>query len=127
MISFDAVIRLIGDLQAEELRRWIDERWVRPEGDGPTYVFLEVDVARVRLIRELKERYRNRVVLFDLPPVLGADDALAFMPQVDAALLVVGEEHTRREDLLRSFEILREIPVIGTVLNGSRTDVSLTY
>ena len=80
-----------------------------------------------RLIREVKERYPNRVVLFDLPPVLGADDALAFAPQVDAALVVVGEEHTRREDLLRCFEILRDIPIIGTVLNGSRTDASLAY
>jgi Mrp family chromosome partitioning ATPase len=79
------------------------------------------------VIREVKERYPNRVVLFDLPPVLGADDALAFAPQVDAALVVVGEEHTRREDLLRCFEILRDIPVIGTVLNGSRTDASLAY
>jgi len=80
-----------------------------------------------QLIRELKERYPNRVVLFDLPPVLGADDALAFAPQVDAALVVVGEEHTRREDLLRCFEIMRNIPVIGTVLNGSRTDASFAY
>jgi protein-tyrosine kinase len=80
-----------------------------------------------QVIREVKERYPNRVVLFDLPPVLGADDALAFAPQVDAALVVVGEEHTRREDLLRCFEVLRDIPVIGTVLNGSRTDASLSY
>jgi len=80
-----------------------------------------------QLIREVKEGYPNRVVLFDLPPVLGADDALAFAPQVDAALVVVGEEHTRREDLLRCFEILRDIPIIGTVLNGSRTDASLAY
>jgi protein-tyrosine kinase len=80
-----------------------------------------------KFIREVKERYADRVVLFDLPPVLGADDALAFAPQVDAALVVVGEEHTRREDLLRCFEILRDIPIIGTVLNGSRTDASLTY
>jgi protein-tyrosine kinase len=29
--------------------------------------------------------------LFDLPPVLGADDALAFAPQVDAALVVVAK------------------------------------
>jgi protein-tyrosine kinase len=80
-----------------------------------------------RVIREIKERYPNRVVLFDLPAVLGADDALAFAPQVDAALVVVGEEHTRREDLQRCFEIMRDIPVIGTVLNGSRTDASLAY
>jgi len=52
---------------------------------------------------------------------------LAFAPQVDAALVVVGEEHTRREDLQRCFEIMRDIPIIGTVLNGSRTDASLAY
>jgi Mrp family chromosome partitioning ATPase len=84
--------------------------------------------ARARqIVRALKQRSPSRIVLFDLPPVLGADDALAFAPQVDAALIVVGEEHTRREDLLRCFEILGKIPVIGTVLNGSRTDASLAY
>jgi protein-tyrosine kinase len=80
-----------------------------------------------QLIRDVKEHSPNRIVLFDLPPVLGTDDALAFAPQVDAALVVVGEEHTRREDLLRCFEILRDVPIIGTVLNGSRTDASLAY
>jgi protein-tyrosine kinase len=80
-----------------------------------------------RVVRELKDRYPNRIVLFDLPPVLGGDDALAFAPQVDAVLMVVGEERTRREDLLRSFEILRNIPIVGTVLNGSRTDPALVY
>jgi len=80
-----------------------------------------------RLTREIKNRYVNRVVLFDLPPVLGHDDALAFAPQVDAALVVVAEEHTRREDLLRCFEILRNIPIIGTVLNASRTTAGHAY
>lgn len=54
MITFDAVIRLIGDLQAEELRRWIAERWVRPESAAEGYVFQEVDIARVRLIHDLR-------------------------------------------------------------------------
>jgi protein-tyrosine kinase len=80
-----------------------------------------------QFISEVKNRYPNRIVLFDLPPVLGADDALAFTPQIDAAIVVVGEEHTRREDLVRCFEILRDVPIIGTVLNGSRTDSSLSY
>jgi protein-tyrosine kinase len=80
-----------------------------------------------KLTSEVKSRYPDRVVLFDLPPVLGHDDALAFAPQVDAALVVVREEHTRREDLLRCFEILRNIPVIGTVLNDSRTHATHAY
>jgi chaperone modulatory protein CbpM len=68
MISFDAVIRLIGDVQAEELRRWIDERWVRPEGEAQTYVFHDVDVARIRLIREL--RYELAIDEEAMPVVL---------------------------------------------------------
>jgi chaperone modulatory protein CbpM len=55
MIDFDAVVRLIAGLQAEELRRWIAESWVRPESGEGGYVFYEVDIARVRLILELRD------------------------------------------------------------------------
>ena len=34
------------------------------------------------LVQELKNRYPSRIVLFDLPPVLSAADALAFSPYV---------------------------------------------
>jgi Mrp family chromosome partitioning ATPase len=80
-----------------------------------------------RAIGEIKARYPNRIVIYDLPPLLGADDALAFLPQVDAALMVIGEERTRREDVLRSFELTREFPVLGTVLNGSRSSSPARY
>ncbi|MGO8919327.1 MAG: chaperone modulator CbpM [Stellaceae bacterium] len=68
MMSFDAVIRLIGDLGDQELRRWIAERWVRPESRAEGYVFHEVDVARVRLIHEL--RYDLAIDEEALPVVL---------------------------------------------------------
>jgi protein-tyrosine kinase len=80
-----------------------------------------------RAVRELKERYQNDIVLFDLPPVLGADDALSFIPQVDAALVVVRDGKTHREDLLRLFEVLRQVPVVGTVVNGSRKNPGGAY
>lgn len=77
--------------------------------------------------RGIKERYPNRIVVFDLPPVLATDDALSFLPQVDAGLMVIGEGRTRREDLLRCFELLRDTPTLGTVLNGSRRERSAEY
>lgn len=73
----------------------------------------------VRLADELKRRYRDRIVVFDLPPVLSSDDALAFSPNVDAVLLVAQERATQREHLLRASQILAQSNVIGTVLNKS--------
>ena len=81
----------------------------------------------VKLVKELKDRYSNRIVIFDLPPVLGADDALAFAPLADCGLMVVGASRTGRDDLARSLEIMQKLPFIGTVLNGSHTERSDGY
>jgi Mrp family chromosome partitioning ATPase len=79
------------------------------------------------LIVEMRSRYRDRTLVFDLPPVLQADDALAFARHAQAALIVVGEGRTRRDDLLRTIELLRDVPIVGTVLNGSRERVDTYY
>jgi protein-tyrosine kinase len=73
------------------------------------------------LASELRERYPERIVVFDLPPLLGADDALAFLPLVECGLMVVAERATRREDLLRCMELTCKTPIIGTVLNRAST------
>jgi chaperone modulatory protein CbpM len=50
VITWDELTRLAG-CSHDELRRFVEERWVEPEnGDG----FGEVDVARVQLIIELR-------------------------------------------------------------------------
>jgi len=71
------------------------------------------------IVAELRARYPERLLVFDLPPVLGTDDALAFVPLVECALVVVAEGLTPRADLLRCIELLRNTPVVGTVLNLS--------
>jgi Mrp family chromosome partitioning ATPase len=69
------------------------------------------------LAYELKNRYPDRLVIYDMPPVLATDDCLAFMPCVDAALFVVAEGETPRSDIERAMYLLREHPLVGTVLN----------
>ena len=80
-----------------------------------------------RLFALLKRMSAAQVVIFDLPPVLGSDDALAFLPHADAALVVVGDGRTERRNLLRCLELMRDVPVLGTVLNGSRREQSGEY
>ena len=72
------------------------------------------------VIAEIKSRYPERIVLFDLPPVLATDDALAFSPNVDAALVVVEEGATQQEDLAAVFEIMKDVNILGVVMNKSR-------
>lgn len=73
------------------------------------------------LVEELKTRYPSRIVIFDLPPLLSAADALAFSPYVDAALLVIEEGRTQTEDAKRAVGLLQGTNLIGTVLNKSWT------
>ena len=70
-------------------------------------------------VKELKGRYANRIVLFDLPPLLVTDDALSFLPLVDCALLVVEEGRTKRDDVVRSLELIGEERLLGSVINKS--------
>jgi Mrp family chromosome partitioning ATPase len=79
------------------------------------------------LVLELRTRYPNRIVIFDLPPVLLADDALAFSRNIQAGLFVVAEGVTIREDIARSMALLRHVPIVGTVLNGSRDSAGAYY
>jgi Mrp family chromosome partitioning ATPase len=72
-----------------------------------------------RLVDDLKTRYRSRIVVFDLPPLLRAADVIAFAPNIEAAVLVVAEGETAGEDVTRCTELLGETRLIGTVLNKS--------
>lgn len=70
-----------------------------------------------RLVSSMKSRYKSRIIIFDLPPVLTSADALAFSPYVDAALLVIEEGRTRKADVERAVDLLSATNIVGTVLN----------
>ena len=69
------------------------------------------------LVKEFKTRYPSRLVIFDMPAVLTSADTLAFSHHVDAVLLVTEEGKTEGEDLARAISLLKDTPIIGTVLN----------
>lgn len=55
MISIEVLVTQLPGLQRQDVERWIAFEWVRPDGAAGHYVFRAVDVARVRLIRELRD------------------------------------------------------------------------
>lgn len=71
------------------------------------------------LIDTATNRYGSRVVIFDLSPLLGCDDGLAFVPKVDCVLLIAASGQTRVAELKESKRLLGDANIIGTVLNKS--------
>ncbi len=73
------------------------------------------------IIRELKERYAERYVIFDSPPALPFADAGVLAANVDATLFVVREGRAQREDVIKTIAELKEHNLLGVVYNDART------
>ena len=74
MRTLETVCVEVRGVEPDELLRWIDEAWVRPLGTPEAWDFAEVDIARVRLIIELRDQVRvNREAM---PVVLSLVDQL---------------------------------------------------
>lgn len=72
------------------------------------------------LVQDMKTRYPDRFVIFDVPPVLCAADAMAFAPLVDHILVVVRSDSTSIRDIKKSLQLLPKEKVIGLVLNRQK-------
>ncbi|HVL00839.1 MAG TPA: CpsD/CapB family tyrosine-protein kinase [Dongiaceae bacterium] len=73
----------------------------------------------IALVNEIRAKYPTRIVVFDLPGILDAEDAVAFLPYFDAGLLVLSEGKTRNDDLERAMELICDKPVLGSILNDA--------
>tara|TARA_R110000868_G_scaffold50260_1_gene160793 strand:- start:6659 stop:6985 length:327 start_codon:yes stop_codon:yes gene_type:complete len=54
MIDETEVLKQFVDIERETLYLWVERGWVTPEQSGRGFRFREIDVARVRLIREFR-------------------------------------------------------------------------
>lgn len=79
-----------------------------------------------KVVRRLRAG-AERIVVFDLPPLLAGDDVLAFAPHVDALLLILSEGVTTREGLAAAKELTKGFNVVGTVLNRSVESAATHY
>lgn len=55
MITIEVLVSQTAGLSRDELDRWIRNEWVKPESVDDTIGFDELDIARVILIRDLRD------------------------------------------------------------------------
>ena len=69
------------------------------------------------LVADLKRRYPERYVIFDVPSLLTSADPLAFAPLVDYIVVVVQAGKTALPDINKALKMLPREKVVGLVLN----------
>ncbi len=69
------------------------------------------------LAEEMKNRYSDRYIIFDAPPVLGTADAISFAPLVDCVLMVVESGATSQRDVQEALKLIPADKMLGCVLN----------
>ncbi len=96
----------------------IERLVILPGNDSFTHSSEMLSSPRViQLVDELKGRYQDRLILFDMPPLLAGDDVIAFLPYLDAVMLVVEEGKVTSEELQQAQDLLGEKKSMGIVLN----------
>lgn len=74
-----------------------------------------------KAVANLKSAFQPDLLLYDLPPVLLSDDAMAFLPHLDCVLLIAAAEKSRLDEVDRCEQDLAEqTNVLGVVLNMCR-------
>jgi Mrp family chromosome partitioning ATPase len=79
------------------------------------------------LIQDLRDRYKERIVIFDLPPLLNVDDAIAVLPQIDCVLMIVGNGMVTKHDMDESLRHLHTTHLLGVVLNKAEAQQRNNY
>ena len=79
------------------------------------------------LAKELRSKYESRIVIYDLPPILNIDDALVFLPNVDATILVVENGKNTQSEVQGAMRLLESTNMIGTVLNKADEEIRDYY
>ncbi len=80
----------------------------------------------LQVMGDLSALTSDATIIYDLPPIMMADDFLAFSSYIDCVLFVVSQGQTRREDFRKAGQMLQESEVLGIVLNKA-TDVADGY
>jgi Mrp family chromosome partitioning ATPase len=82
---------------------------------------LLLNAATAHGVAALKAAFQPDVIIYDMPPMLQSDDAMAFLPHVDCVLLVAAAEKSRLDEVDKcEQELTEQTNVLGVVLNKCR-------
>jgi protein-tyrosine kinase len=78
-------------------------------------------VQAAEVLDRIEAQYAPDIMIFDMAPMLVADDTIGFLDQVDCALLVAAAEHSTLDEIGKcDADLAARTNVLGVVLNKCR-------
>jgi exopolysaccharide/PEP-CTERM locus tyrosine autokinase len=110
------------DLGEMLLRTNVPKLTLLPAGSPhPNATELLASEAMERLLEELAQRYSDRIVVFDAPPLLGSPEARVLASRVGQVVLVVEQGRSSKEAVVQAFSALEGCRNVTSVLNKCST------
>jgi len=80
-----------------------------------------------RLLDELADRYADRIVIFDAPPILLASGARHLASRVGQVVMIVEADNTDSQSVAQAFAAVETCPLVSSVLNRCPTTAARSY
>lgn len=106
----------------------VEKLTVLPAGRGHRQATeLLASEAMNRLLQELASRYRDRIIIFDSPPLLATTESRALAGRVGQIVMVVESEKTTQEALREALQQIESCELISLLLNKSKAYLGADY
>ena len=124
----DVVVKNSVDISGVLMRTNIEKLSILPSGTPhPRATELLASDAMVRLLEDMSNRYSDRIIVFDSPPLLLTTESRAIAAHMGQIVMVVNAENTAQAAVLQAIATLEACPVKMMVLNQARQTASSGY
>lgn len=83
--------------------------------------------AMAKLLHEMAGRYKDRIIIFDSPPLLVTTESRVLASHMGQIVVVVEAEHTSRSEVMQALETIEACPVKLAMLNKAKADFRNGY
>jgi len=111
------------DMSSVLLKTNIDKLTILPSGTphGRATELLASEAMRL-LLEDMAERYSDRIIIFDSPPLLLTTEARVLATQMGQIVMVVQADKTLRSDVIHALSTIEACPVRMLLLNKSQAE-----
>ncbi|HJW23700.1 MAG TPA: XrtA-associated tyrosine autokinase [Rhodocyclaceae bacterium] len=110
------------------LRTNVEKLSILPSGTPhPRATELLASDAMVKLINDIANKYRDRIIIFDSPPLLVTTESQALASHMGQIVVVVEAERTLQSEVMQALAAIESCPVKHVILNKAKADFKKGY